>query len=124
MANGTQNCDSEPGLLRKQLAVAVKSIQWSYAIFWSPSTRQQGYRFFFSVLLDAIVLLSLLVYLYLGFSFSYVTFVLLRWICICRSIHQMGVENPNGCYDFGRLNLWGFSFLATIYENEGLMVLN
>lgn len=32
----------EPGFLRKQLAVAVKSIQWSYAIFWSPSTRQHG----------------------------------------------------------------------------------
>lgn len=43
MANGTENCVSEPGLLRKQLAVAVKSIQWSYAIFWSPSTRQHGY---------------------------------------------------------------------------------
>ncbi|XP_022959361.1 transcription factor EGL1-like isoform X2 [Cucurbita moschata] len=32
----------EPGILRKQLAVAVKSIQWSYAIFWSPSIRQHG----------------------------------------------------------------------------------
>ncbi|XP_023006530.1 transcription factor EGL1-like isoform X2 [Cucurbita maxima] len=32
----------EPGFLRKQLAVAVKSIQWSYAIFWSPSIRQHG----------------------------------------------------------------------------------
>ncbi|XP_023548776.1 transcription factor EGL1-like isoform X1 [Cucurbita pepo subsp. pepo] len=42
MANGTEICDSEPGFLRKQLAVAVKSIQWSYAIFWSPSIRQHG----------------------------------------------------------------------------------
>ncbi|KAF9613935.1 hypothetical protein IFM89_013470 [Coptis chinensis] len=28
--------------LRNQLAVAVKSIQWSYAIFWSTSVQQQG----------------------------------------------------------------------------------
>ncbi|KAJ6940363.1 transcription factor EGL1-like isoform X2 [Populus alba x Populus x berolinensis] len=28
--------------LRKQLAVAVRSVQWSYAIFWSLSTRQKG----------------------------------------------------------------------------------
>ncbi|NP_001292635.1 transcription factor EGL1 [Cucumis sativus] len=42
MANGLENCDSEPGFLRKQLAVAVKSIQWSYALFWSPSSRQHG----------------------------------------------------------------------------------
>ncbi|XP_065859555.1 transcription factor EGL1 [Euphorbia lathyris] len=28
--------------LRRQLAVAVRSIQWSYAIFWSLSTKQQG----------------------------------------------------------------------------------
>ncbi|CAM8971926.1 unnamed protein product [Rhodiola kirilowii] len=31
-----------PGNLRKQLAVAVRSVQWSYAIFWSPSPSQQG----------------------------------------------------------------------------------
>lgn len=28
--------------LRKQLAIAVRSVQWSYAIFWSLSTRQKG----------------------------------------------------------------------------------
>ncbi|KAJ6334865.1 hypothetical protein OIU78_011670 [Salix suchowensis] len=28
--------------LRKQLAIAVRSVQWSYAIFWSLSARQQG----------------------------------------------------------------------------------
>ena len=32
-----------PENLSKQLAVAVRSIQWSYAIFWSLSARQQGY---------------------------------------------------------------------------------
>ncbi|GMI94855.1 GLABRA 3, GLABROUS 3 [Hibiscus trionum] len=32
-----------PENLRKQLAVAVRSIQWSYAIFWSLSATQQGY---------------------------------------------------------------------------------
>ncbi|GMI69758.1 ENHANCER OF GLABRA 3 [Hibiscus trionum] len=31
-----------PENLRKQLAVAVRSIQWSYAIFWSLSATQQG----------------------------------------------------------------------------------
>ncbi|CAA7017359.1 unnamed protein product [Microthlaspi erraticum] len=29
-------------LLRKQLAVAVRSVQWSYAIFWSSSSTQSG----------------------------------------------------------------------------------
>lgn len=36
-----------PGNMRKRLAVAVRSIQWSYAIFWSLSPTQHGYRFFF-----------------------------------------------------------------------------
>ncbi|KAJ7962393.1 Basic helix-loop-helix transcription factor [Quillaja saponaria] len=36
MATGSQKH------LRTQLAVAVRSIQWSYAIFWSPSTTKQG----------------------------------------------------------------------------------
>ncbi|GAB2271703.1 hypothetical protein Dimus_006536 [Dionaea muscipula] len=31
-----------PENLRKQLAIAVRSIQWSYAIFWSLSSTQQG----------------------------------------------------------------------------------
>ncbi|KAA8520631.1 hypothetical protein F0562_014887 [Nyssa sinensis] len=31
-----------PENLRKQLAVAVRSVQWSYAIFWSLSTTQEG----------------------------------------------------------------------------------
>ncbi|GAV81073.1 bHLH-MYC_N domain-containing protein [Cephalotus follicularis] len=42
MANGGQNQVWMPENLRKQLAVAVRSIQWSYAIFWSLSTSQQG----------------------------------------------------------------------------------
>ncbi|KAK9265379.1 hypothetical protein L1049_003529 [Liquidambar formosana] len=42
MATGLQNQDGVPENLRKQLAVAVRSIQWSYAIFWSVSTRQPG----------------------------------------------------------------------------------
>ncbi|GMH00518.1 hypothetical protein Nepgr_002357 [Nepenthes gracilis] len=36
------NQESVPQNLRKQLAVAVRSIQWSYAIFWALSTTQQG----------------------------------------------------------------------------------
>lgn len=41
MATGRlQNQPAES--LRKQLALAVKSIQWSYAIFWSISCRQPG----------------------------------------------------------------------------------
>lgn len=43
MANGSQTHDGVPENLRKQLAVAVRSVQWSYAIFWSLSTTQQGY---------------------------------------------------------------------------------
>ncbi|XP_062156746.1 transcription factor EGL1 isoform X2 [Alnus glutinosa] len=42
MANGSQTHDGVPENLRKQLAVAVRSVQWSYAIFWSLSTTQQG----------------------------------------------------------------------------------
>lgn len=42
MANGTQNHERVPENLRKQFAVAVRSIKWSYAIFWSLSTSQQG----------------------------------------------------------------------------------
>ncbi|KAF8380233.1 hypothetical protein HHK36_027715 [Tetracentron sinense] len=42
MADGLQNHEGMPENLRKRLAVAVRSIQWSYAIFWSISTRQQG----------------------------------------------------------------------------------
>lgn len=32
-----------PANLKRQLALAVRSIQWSYAIFWSISARQPGY---------------------------------------------------------------------------------
>lgn len=43
MAAGLQNLEGVPdNLLRKKLAAAVRSIQWSYAIFWSISTRQPG----------------------------------------------------------------------------------
>ncbi|KAF8365128.1 hypothetical protein HHK36_032871 [Tetracentron sinense] len=42
MANELQNQEGVPEHPRKLLAVAVRSIQWSYAIFWSISTRQQG----------------------------------------------------------------------------------
>ncbi|KAF5464263.1 hypothetical protein F2P56_014353 [Juglans regia] len=42
MANGCQTRDGVPENLRNQLAVAVRSIQWSYAIFWSQSTTEQG----------------------------------------------------------------------------------
>ncbi|KAG1355059.1 transcription factor GLABRA 3 [Cocos nucifera] len=43
MAAGAQNPAELPEKhLRKQLAAAVRNIQWSYAIFWSISARQQG----------------------------------------------------------------------------------
>nr|AYP18839.1 transcription factor GL3.1 [Platanus x hispanica] len=43
MANGLQNQEGVPeNRLRRQLAFAIRSIQWSYAIFWSISTRQLG----------------------------------------------------------------------------------
>ncbi|KAH1080931.1 hypothetical protein J1N35_020692 [Gossypium stocksii] len=42
MANVVKNQVGVPENLRKQLAVAVRSIQWSYAIFWSLSATQQG----------------------------------------------------------------------------------
>ncbi|CAK9158885.1 unnamed protein product [Ilex paraguariensis] len=42
MATEQLNEDGVPQNLRKQLAFAVKSIQWSYAIFWSISSRQPG----------------------------------------------------------------------------------
>ncbi|XVF13118.1 hypothetical protein REPUB_Repub08aG0180600 [Reevesia pubescens] len=42
MATGVQNQESAPNNLKKQLALAVRNIQWSYAIFWSISARQPG----------------------------------------------------------------------------------
>ncbi|KHG17443.1 Transcription factor GLABRA 3 -like protein [Gossypium arboreum] len=42
MANVVKNQVGVPENLTKQLAVAVRSIQWSYAIFWSLSATQQG----------------------------------------------------------------------------------
>ncbi|TYH43034.1 hypothetical protein ES332_D11G100200v1 [Gossypium tomentosum] len=42
MANVVKNQVGVPENLRKQLAVAVRSKQWSYAIFWSLSATQQG----------------------------------------------------------------------------------
>ncbi|XAR55068.1 hypothetical protein NMG60_11030450 [Bertholletia excelsa] len=42
MASKGQNQEGDPANLRKQLAVAIRSIQWSYAIFWSISSAQPG----------------------------------------------------------------------------------
>ncbi|KAL3604109.1 hypothetical protein D5086_004968 [Populus alba] len=42
MAHVVQSQQATLEKLRKQLAVAVRSVQWSYAIFWSLSTRQKG----------------------------------------------------------------------------------
>ncbi|KAK8688172.1 hypothetical protein V6N13_086949 [Hibiscus sabdariffa] len=43
MANAVKNqVGGVPENLSKRLAVAVRSVQWSYAIFWSLSTTQQG----------------------------------------------------------------------------------
>ncbi|KAI3453719.1 hypothetical protein Pfo_010382 [Paulownia fortunei] len=42
MATGNQNQKGVPENLRNQLALAVRSIQWSYAIFWSISAKQPG----------------------------------------------------------------------------------
>ncbi|XP_059661797.1 transcription factor EGL1-like isoform X1 [Cornus florida] len=41
-SSGLQNQDGLSENLKKQLAIAVRSIQWSYAIFWSISSRQPG----------------------------------------------------------------------------------
>ncbi|KAL0324279.1 UNVERIFIED_CONTAM: Transcription factor GLABRA 3 [Sesamum calycinum] len=49
MATGNQNQiqipEEVPQNLRKRLALAVRTIQWSYAIFWSISSRQPGGKF-------------------------------------------------------------------------------
>ncbi|GLT67853.1 hypothetical protein SLA2020_401310 [Shorea laevis] len=42
MASGLQTQCRVPENLKKQLALAVRNIQWSYAIFWSISARQPG----------------------------------------------------------------------------------
>nr|AAK19613.1 GHDEL65 [Gossypium hirsutum] len=42
MSTGVQHQERVPMNLKKQLALAVRNIQWSYAIFWSISTRQPG----------------------------------------------------------------------------------
>lgn len=41
-AGGRSSSKRENNLLRKQLALAVRSVQWSYAIFWSSSLTQPG----------------------------------------------------------------------------------
>nr|AOY10782.1 bHLH transcription factor [Camellia sinensis] len=41
-SGGHHNQEGVPEDLRNQLAVAVRTIQWSYAIFWSISSRQPG----------------------------------------------------------------------------------
>ncbi|KAK2664096.1 hypothetical protein Ddye_002670 [Dipteronia dyeriana] len=40
--SGIQNQERVPENLKKQLALAVRSLQWSYAIFWSISAGQSG----------------------------------------------------------------------------------
>lgn len=42
MAMGHQDQDGVPDNFRKQLALAVRGIQWSYAIFWSTPVTQPG----------------------------------------------------------------------------------
>lgn len=42
MANVAQSEEGRPANFRERLAVAVRSIQWSYAIFWSLSTTKKG----------------------------------------------------------------------------------
>lgn len=42
MDSGFQSQDRIPENMKKQLALAVRSIQWSYAIFWSISATQPG----------------------------------------------------------------------------------
>jgi hypothetical protein len=46
MATGLQMEGRVPENLKKKLALAVRSIQWSYAIFWSISATQPGYSAF------------------------------------------------------------------------------
>ncbi|KAL8503385.1 hypothetical protein ACS0TY_022210 [Phlomoides rotata] len=42
MTSANQNMKRVPENLKKELAVAVRSIQWSYAIFWTFSDKQPG----------------------------------------------------------------------------------
>ncbi|KAJ7951142.1 Basic helix-loop-helix transcription factor [Quillaja saponaria] len=42
MPTESQEHGRMPKNLRTRLAVSVRSIQWSYAVFWSPSTTKQG----------------------------------------------------------------------------------
>lgn len=42
MAMGRQDQDGVPDNLKKQLSLAVRGIQWSYAIFWSTPVTQPG----------------------------------------------------------------------------------
>lgn len=66
MSNGVKIQEVVPENLRKQLSVAVRSIQWSYAIFWSLSTTQQGCD---SFSLSPIVFLA--DYLFVSFTMDY-----------------------------------------------------
>lgn len=67
-----QNQKRVPESLKKQLALAVRSIQWSYAIFWTISDTQPGYsKFLFLSVLAYPCSASLLFLLkYIHFSFE------------------------------------------------------
>lgn len=70
-----QNQKRVPESLKKQLALAVRSIQWSYAIFWTISDTQPGYSKF--LLLSVLAypcsasLLFLLKYIHFSFEQGY-----------------------------------------------------
>lgn len=44
MARGRQTEEGFAENLREKLALAIRSIEWSYAIFWTISSAQPGYE--------------------------------------------------------------------------------
>lgn len=90
MASAAQNQEGVPEILRKQLAVAVRSIQWSYAIFWSLSAAQQGYIifiFFFFFLFQVF-------HFYCPISFGAILFFF-------QLLYTILVSGVNECHLFG-----------------------
>lgn len=90
MDASVQNQERVPENLNKLLAVAVRSIQWSYAIFWSLSSRQQGYIFvsFYSS--------------FIFFAFYNLVYHSTLWILNLMSISQLGFfEKVVSCFANG-----------------------
>lgn len=96
MANGVQSQEGLPGNLSKQLAVAVRSIQWSYAIFWSLSAKQQGYVTPFS---------------YLIFSFQNHQSALPLYMGLYTFLSNLNINGEHVCSIYVTLSFFHFSFI-------------